>query len=126
MNNKMTDDQIAQVAIKTVLDSLPYDRKFMEQLSYTDLPIMLADGSIYGQSSDNAAVLEKYPSNWAGLAVKSISGELFYWFIYRCQRFNERAMSCLGRQPSICAAIVAATHHVQADLKHWNGVRASL
>ena len=123
MTTKLTDDQIAAAAIKTVLDTLPYDRHFMEQLTYADLPVMLADGSIYGKAKDNAAVMEKYQSNWAGLVVKDIGGELFYWFIYRCQRFNERAMSCLGRQPSICSAIIAATHHVQADLKHWNSFK---
>jgi hypothetical protein len=119
MTIAMTDDQLLESAEKAVLAALPYSREFMEQLISTDLPIMVANGSIHGPALDNAAVFQEYPEDWTGLAISIFQGKPAYWFVYRCERFNERALSCLGPQPSTSAAIEAAVQHVRADLKHW-------
>lgn len=68
MNTNLTDDKIADAAVKIVLASLPYKRELMEQMGKLDLPILLTDGSIYGHSPDNAAVFTKYGAEWTGLA----------------------------------------------------------
>lgn len=119
MTIAMTDDQLLENAVTTVLAALPYSREFMEQLISTDLPIMIANGTIHGPAMDNAAVFMEYPAGWTGLAVSIYQGKPNYWFVYRCEQFHERALSCLGPQPSTSAAIATAVQHVCADLKHW-------
>lgn len=119
MTIKMTDDQLLDKAVNIVLAALPYSREFIEQLASTELPIMIADGTIHGPSKDNAAVFQEYPASWTGLAVSIYQGNPTYWIVYRCERFQERALGCLGPQPSTSAALAAAVQHVCADLKHW-------
>jgi len=119
----MTDYQIAEVALSNVLPTLPCERKLLEQANHTALPFMFGDGSIHGPAADNAAVLVEYPNDWQGLAVSINAGKLSFWFFYVCDTFHERAMACLGNQPSLCAAIDAAVQHVKSDLKQWNGHR---
>lgn len=121
MSPLSTDFQIAETALQKVLATLPCDREVLEQLSHTGLPFICEAGNIYGPALDNAAVVVLYPSNWEGLAVSTKDGNPSFWFFYQCEVFRERAMACLGSQPSVCAAIEAAVHHVKADLKHWNG-----
>lgn len=120
MPTPMTDDQIAEVALSKVLATLPCERTLLEQATHTALPFMLEAGTIHGPAADNAAVFVEYPMDWEGLAVSSSSGGPAFWFVYICGTFRERAMACLGNQPSLCAAIDAAVHHVKADLKQWN------
>lgn len=115
----MTDLQIAEAAIQIVLDNLPYPRNLMEQLTYTSLPFMLDSGKICGPAPDNAAVFIEYPSDWTGMAVSTRGGQMRYWFIFHCEYTNERALACLGSQPSICAAIVSAAQHVQTNIRAW-------
>lgn len=117
----MTDYQIAEVALKKVLATLPCERSLLEQTTHTVLPFMLDDGTVHGPAADNAAVFVEYPCDWEGLAVSTKAGRLTFWFFYICGTFRERAIARLGSQPSMCAAIDAAVHHVKADLKHWNG-----
>lgn len=117
----MTDLQIADAAIQIVLDTLPYPREFMEQLTHTSLPFMLDSGKICGPAPDNAAVFTEYPSDWTGLAVSTRAGQLRYWFIFNCEYTNTRAHACLGSQPSVCAAIVSAALHVQSNIRVWGG-----
>lgn len=120
MTTAMTDFQLQEAALSLVLGTLAFDRAFMERLSPTDIPVMLDDGRIFGCAVDNAAIFEEYPANWTGLAIKCSAGSMKYWFIYNTDQFGaERAFACLGEQPSICAAIVAAVHSVRSDLKHW-------
>lgn len=119
MTIAMTDEQLLEKAETAVLAALPYSREFMEQLISTDLPIMVANGGIHGPAMDNAAVFQEYPEGWTGLAISIYQGKPAYWFVYRCEQFHERALCCLGPQPSTSAAIAAAVQKVRADLKHW-------
>lgn len=121
MTTSLTDYQIAEKALQLVLATLPCERKLLEQATHTALPLIMSDGTIHGPSADNSAVVVEYPSDWEGLAVSSKAGKPSFWFFYFCDTSRERAMACLGNQPSLCAAIDAAVHHVKADLKHWNG-----
>lgn len=115
----MTDFQIANAAMKIVLDTLAYPREFMEQLTYTDLPFMFDNGKIYGPAPDNAAVYVEYPANWTGMVISACAGRVLHWFIFNCEYTNARALACLGNQPSICAAIIAASLHVQTNIRTW-------
>lgn len=121
MTTPMTDYQIAEAALNKVLATLPCERNLMEQATHMILPVMFDSGSVHGPAADNAAVFVEYAKDWEGLAVSTTDGDISYWFIYICGTFRERAMACLGNQPSLCAAIDAAVHHVKADLKRWNG-----
>lgn len=119
MTATMTEAQIADKAVSIVLAALPYSREVMAQMKSTDLPIMMTDGTICGPAPDNAAIYVEYPKDWCGLAASSNGGDLLHWFIYRCERFNERALGCLGTQSSVSAAINAAVLHVTTDLTFW-------
>lgn len=125
MSTSMTDFQIAEAALQKVLATLPCERNILEQANHTALPFLFKDGTIHGPAADNAAVVVQYPGDWEGLAVSTNAGTHSFWFFYFCDNFRERAMACLGNQPSVCAAIDAAVHHVKADLKHWNGHRVA-
>lgn len=117
----LSDSQIAEAALYKVLATLPYDRALLEQVTHTALPFLYKDGSIHGPAQDNAAVFVQYPDDWTGLAVSAEGGKWSFWFFYLCDNFRERAIACLGSQPSLCAAIDAAVQHVKSDLKRWNG-----
>ncbi|MBJ2214070.1 hypothetical protein JFT64_18675 [Pseudomonas carnis] len=123
MTTHLTDDQLADAAVKIVLASLPYKRELMEQMGMLDLPIMGSDGIIQGYAADNAAVFTTYGPEWTGLAVGSAAGRQSYWFVYHCEDFQERAIVCLGNQPSVAAAIIEAAMQVKANLKHWRCMR---
>lgn len=125
MSTPMTDYQISEAALKKVLATLPCERTQLEQVTHTALPFICKDGTIVGPAADNAAVFVQYPSDWEGFAVSSNNGSHSFWFFYFCDTFSERAMACLGNQPSVCAAIEAAVHHVKADIRHWNSLRAA-
>ncbi|MCF5372014.1 hypothetical protein [Pseudomonas syringae] len=123
MTTVPTDDQLAVAANRIVLASLPYPRDLMETMRLLDLPLLNDDGDVFGPAADNAAVFTKYGMDWTGLAGSCIKGKMRYWFIYRCELFQERAITCLGSQPSIVAAIIEAAMKVKADLKHWHADR---
>ncbi|MPQ69465.1 hypothetical protein [Pseudomonas sp. MWU12-2323] len=123
MTTNLTDDQITEAAVKIVLAALPCKRALMEQMGMLDLPIMGADGIIYGHAVDNSAAFTNYGPEWTGLAVGTVGGRQSFWFVYRCEAFQERAIACPGNQPSVAAAIIEAAMQVKANLKHWNGYR---
>lgn len=119
MSTIKTCEELAESAQNIVIATLAYSREFMEQLTYLQLPAMLADGKVVGWAKDNSAVFTEYGPDWTGLAVSSHSGTRNYWFMYRCEKFDERAICCLGPQESVGAAIDAAIKRVTADLYHW-------
>lgn len=123
MTSIPTDDQLADAANKIVLSSLPYPRELMETMRLIDLPLLCDNGDVFGPAADNASEFTKYGMEWTGLAGSCINGELRIWFIYRCELFQERAISCLGNQPSIAAAIIEAAMNVKANLKYWHADR---
>jgi hypothetical protein len=123
MTTHLTDDQLADAAFKIVLGALPYKRELMEQMGMLDLPVMGTDGKIHGYAADNAAVFTTYGPEWTGLVVGSAAGRQTFWFVYHCEDFQERAIACLGNQPSVAAAIIEAAMQVKASLKHWRGIR---
>lgn len=119
-----TDSQIDQAAVAIVEGSLPYPRELLEQCTSLELPHIMINGDIFGPAPDNAAAFTQYAADWTGLAVSSRCGDTSYWLYYRCQLTQERAMACLGPQPSVGAAIEAAVQYVRADLEYWNSTRA--
>ncbi|MFL1449179.1 hypothetical protein ACI77O_12360 [Pseudomonas tritici] len=126
MTKFITNYQLDEAALQTVLGTLAYSRSFMESLMAIQLPVMNHSGVVHGHAMDNAAVFEQYPADWTGLAIKNSNGRNEYWFLYRSEVFgHERAMTCLGEQFSVCTAILAAYHAVRLDLLCWRGAKAA-
>lgn len=121
----MTPSQIAAAAVEIVRSALPYSSELLEQCTSLELPHIMVNGDVFGPAPDNAAAFMQYGPDWTGLAVSSRCGGTSYWLYYRCQLTQERAMACLGPQPSVGAAIEAAVQYVRADLEYWNNTRAA-
>ncbi|HEC1424210.1 TPA: hypothetical protein R1W95_000998 [Pseudomonas aeruginosa] len=121
----MTHSQIAAAAVEIVRSALPYSSELLEQCTSLELPHIMVNGDVFGPAPDNAAAFMQYGPDWTGLAVSSRCGGTSYWLYYRCQLTQERAMACLGPQPSVGAAIEAAVQYVRADLEYWNNTRAA-
>lgn len=123
MSLMKTDSQIDQAAVAIVESALPYPRELLEQCTNLELPHIMINGDIFGPAPDNAAAFTQYAADWTGLAVSSRCGDTSYWLYYRCPMTQERAMACLGPQPSVAAALDAAALSVRADLDYWGNKR---
>lgn len=119
----MTAEQIAQQAVETVIKALPYPRAQLEQMSIHQLPCLTDKAQIFGPARDNAAVMEEYPADWTGMAVSSSNGYINFWLIFHCEYSKERALACLGAQPSVSAAIDTACLRVEDNIRTWSTLK---